>query len=409
MGQIRFDLGQAVCAEPYRLFFPLGIFIGFIGAGHWVFFGLGWIPSYSGFLHSSLQIEGYMACFVLGFLLTFLPRFTSAAVASPGELSCFLALTLAVVLFLLLQWWVFAELCFAGLLLRLIFFARRRLTPERVGAAPAEFIWMPIGLLHGIAGSLLLVFAQMELISPWFLNVGKGMAQQGFLLAVVLGVGGFLIPRLMGFPQQGGASRRRRVWGALAMGIVLFSSFWVEGFGQVGLAYGLRAAAATTAFLRSGLLQNRPKAPDFFLKLLRLSIWMIVIGYWLGAFLPRHKTVMLHLIFIGGYSLMTFAVATMVVLSHGGEGARLQRPLWILNLIAVTLPAALVFRIAAQFFPNVYFQLLGISSVIWLTAAAGWLFFIFPKVLRLPKEGEFERLHEEMKQRVANLQGPHAC
>jgi uncharacterized protein involved in response to NO len=193
------------------------------------------------------------------------------------------------------------------------------------------------------------------------------------------------------------------------MGTVLFASFWVEGLGWVSVAYGLRAFAATSAFLRSGLLQNRTKAPDFFLKLLRFSIWMIVIGYWLGTFLPRHKTVMLHLIFLGGYSLMTFAVATMVVLSHGGEGTRLQKPLWILNLIAVTLPAALALRLAAQFFPDFYFQLLGISGAIWLTAAVSWLFFIFPKVLRLPKAGEFEQLHAEMKQRIANLQGPHVC
>ncbi|MBI1976247.1 MAG: hypothetical protein HYS56_01920, partial [Candidatus Omnitrophica bacterium] len=81
----------------------------------------------------------------------------------------------------------------------------------------------------------------------------------------------------------------------------------------------------------------------------------------------------------------------------------------VLNLIAAALPAALALRVAAQFFPAAYFQLLGVSGMIWLMAAAGWLFFIFPKVLRLPKAGEFERLHEEMKQRVANLQGPHAC
>lgn len=400
---------QMICSEPYRLFFPLGILIGIAGVSHWFFFGLGWVPSYSGFFHSSLQIQAYMACFVLGFLLTFLPRFTSAAVAAPRELSWFVVLILANVLFLFLKQWIFAELCFTGLLLRLIFFAKRRFTPERMDAAPPEFIWMPIALLHGILGSLLLALGQMRLISPWFLSVGKGMIQQGFLLAIVMGIGGFLIPRLMGFPQQGAASRRQRVWVNLAAGIVLFSSFWVEALGWVSVAYGLRAAVATFAFLRSGLLQNRPKAPDFFLKLLQFSIWMAVLGYWLAAFLPMHKTAMLHFVFIGGYSLMIFAVATMVVLSHGGEGMRLQKPLWILNLIAVALPAALGLRLVAQFFPAVYFQLLGISGAVWLTAAISWLFFILPRVLRLPKAGEFEQLHAQMKERIANLQGPHVC
>ncbi len=402
-------LGRTICAEPYRFFFPAGILIGIIGVGHWLAFALGWLPGYSGFLHSALQIQAYMICFVLGFLLTFLPRFTQAPTASGKEMIVFILLIAMETFFLLAGRWIVAEFCFVGLLVTLVLFAKRRFTPGRMNGAPPEFIWMPIALLHGILGSLLLALGQMKLISPWFLSVGKGMVQQGFLLSIVLGIGGFLAPRLMGLPQQGAASRRQRVWVNLTAGVILFSSFWMEGLGWVSAAYGLRAAVAAFAFLRSGLLQNRPKAPDFFLKLLRFSIWMVVLGYWMGAFLPRHKTMMLHFVFIGGYSLMTFAVATMVVLSHGGEGARLQKPLWILNWIAVTLPAALAFRLAAQFFPAFYFQLLGISGAIWLTAAVGWFFFILPRVLRLPKAGEFEQLHAQMKERIANLQGPHVC
>lgn len=66
---------RRIAEEPYRIFFPLAILGGMIGVTHWLFYAMDWIPHYSMLFHSSVQIQAYMGSFVLGFLLTALPRF----------------------------------------------------------------------------------------------------------------------------------------------------------------------------------------------------------------------------------------------------------------------------------------------------------------------------------------------
>jgi uncharacterized protein involved in response to NO len=113
---------------------------------------------------------------------------------------------------------------------------------------------------------------------------------------------------------------------------------------------------------------------------------------------------MLHLVFIGGFSLMTFAIGTMVAMGHAGESEKLRRPLWILWLVLAGIVFALGFRVAAAFLPVRYFKLLEIASVFWLLTAGSWLLFILPKLFRVPIIGEFERFHEEAKKRIQNIQ-----
>lgn len=238
------------------------------------------------------------------------------------------------------------------------------------------------------------------------------MAEQGFLLAMVVGVGGFLAPRLMGrfqaIPSREICSvekthpiRRRRIFVHLAAGIILFSSFWLEGLGLTGWAFGLRAAVVTGELFWTCSLIFPPRTPELYAKLLWVSLWMVVIGNWAVLFFPALRTAFLHLIFIGGFSLMTFAVATVVTLSHSGEAGKLRQPLPVLWFVAAGLSAALGLRLAAQFFPNVYFHLLGAASLCWLVAGGSWLIFAFPFFLKLPNKEEFEEFHEQAKRRFA--------
>src|SRR3990167_6896300 len=91
---------------------------------------------------------------------------------------------------------------------------------------------------------------------PAILEIGRNMAQQGFILAVVTGVGGFLGSRLMGLyetpPEASEAGlfgfRMRRFRTYLILGILLFISFWMEGFFAKGWGYALRALVVTIGF-----------------------------------------------------------------------------------------------------------------------------------------------------------------
>lgn len=403
--------------EPYRIFFPLGILFGSVGAGHWAAYSFGWVESYSGFFHASIQTQGYISCFITGFLLTAMPRFSSTSPCSTVELFGFLLVTFGILVFLSLGLPLVSELCFMGWLVSLALFAYRRVGSRKGKKDPSlqppvEFVWIPMAILHGLIGSVLILGSQTELFPAWALAVGRPMVEQGFLLAVVVGVGGFLAPRLMGrfqvipsshlaSPEKGVRERQRRAGIHLLAGALLFVSFWLEGLGWKAAAYGLRACVVTGELLWTCSFLAPPRVPGFFAKLLWLSLWMILLGYWGVVIFPAYRVSLLHFVFLGGFSLMTFAVATVVTLSHSGEAPRLQGRLPVLWGVAAGLAVALVLRVLSSFSPELYFTLVGTAALSWLVAGGTWIFFAFPRFFKFPDPEEFKRFHEEAKRQVS--------
>lgn len=414
-------IGWAECRrEPFRFLFPLGVSCGLLGVGHWLLFVLNVTPTSSGFYHASIQVQAYMACFIAGFLMTAVPRFAGAASASTSELVGVLCFVFAQPILLSLGHWVGAELCFAGLLLTLACFAGRRFARRGAGVGPPpEFVWILIAILHGLVGTLLLVLGQVWPMPAWVLLTARPMVQQGFLLGIVLGVGGFMAPRLMGrafrpvslgelHPDQVRHLRRRRIALHGLAGAGLLASFIVEGMGVIQAAYLLRAAVVTGELAWTTQWYLPPRVTALYVRLLWVSVWMVQLGFWGAGIWPAHRVGLLHLTFIGGFSLMTFAVGTMVVLSHAGAAARLTRPLWVLWIVAAGVGLAIVGRVAADWLPSLYQRLIGIAACGWLAAAAAWLAFVLSWILQAVAPGTFERLHDEAKRKLQDVTPPAA-
>jgi uncharacterized protein involved in response to NO len=112
---------------------------------------------------------------------------------------------------------------------------------------------------------------------------------------------------------------------------------------------------------------------------------------------------MLHFIFIGGYSLMTFAVATMVITSHAGRSEQLKCRSKIISFLAFALVSATCLRVASAFFPSRYFQFLGLSSFLWLAAAFLWLVRMAPLIFTFPGAEDIASMHASAKERILNL------
>src|SRR6478736_6033712 len=74
------------CQEPFRVFFPTGLFLGIVGVSLWVLYYSGVGIFYPNVAHARLMIQGFMASFVFGFLGTAGPRLTSAPQFSLAEL-----------------------------------------------------------------------------------------------------------------------------------------------------------------------------------------------------------------------------------------------------------------------------------------------------------------------------------
>lgn len=405
--------------EPYRVLFPLAVVFGMTGIGHWLAYATGWSSDYSGFVHAGIQMQGYVTAFIAGFLMTAMPRFSSAPPATGAETSLVVVLLIAVWALLLSGRWVLAQSAFFATLVVLLVFVVWRVVRGRrdraAGAArarpPVELVWVPIALVHGLAGAALVAGGQAGWLPSRALAVGRPMLQEGFVLAVVVGVGGFLAPRIMGTFRlaRGGGAAAAAGRGAftlhLAGGLLLLASFVVEGFGRRPLAYFLRAAVVTLFFLRSRTLAWKPAAREQFARYLWLSMWLVVVGLWAVALFPLYRVAALHLVFLGGYSLMTFAVGTMVILSHAGEAPRLRRPSWRLRLTAAGVLTALALRLAAVFYPERYFPLVGAAAFLWIAGAIAWLALVGPRLLRTIPVAEIEREHEEAKLRVLDQRG----
>lgn len=381
---------ETIKTGPYRLFFPLGILFGLIGVGHWVFWSIGWIPESPGFAHALLQTQGFLACFVVGFLMTAFPRFSGTRIAGTGDLVLSLAAALLFLVFSLMGNWFAAELAFLGLMGVLFHFVRTRAT-SRTKNPPPSFLLIGFGLLQSILGPIFILASGMGTKSYALFETGRQMLQLGFLLCAVLGVAGHLAPYLLGYAEEPGQEEAgKRSWrsglpaiaihgmvGALILASFFFNPHYED---RMHWAAGLRAflvAAHMMAYARIWRPLKRKTVPAFFFY---LSCWAIPIGFWTAFLLPVYRVAALHVIFIGGFSLMIFSFGMIVVLSHSGKAALINTRLIPLRIVGVFALLALGTRFAADFFPFQYKSFIHTASGFWVLAATVWLGYAIPKL-----------------------------
>ena len=136
----------------------------------------------------------------------------------------------------------------------------------------------------------------------------------------------------------------------------------------------VRAALATALLASAGILTRFNAAGrSLFAALLRASFFSVVLGLWAVSFLPASRSVLLHLMFIGGFGLMTFSVATMVIFSHSGHGPRLSEGPAALKIVAAGIPLSLALRLSGLFVPEHYFALMAAAGASWILSSLAWL------------------------------------
>src|SRR5262249_4610896 len=148
----------------------------------------------------------------------------------------------------------------------------------------------------------------------------------GMVLLLVLGIGGFLGPRLLGFAQlpqfvqvpeipvpRGSKPLFYKIAG-IALVLSLFGEY---GLGFSALAF-VRAAAASAVILYTAQPWLLPSLRSTLAWCVWTAHWLVVFAVWLVAIHPRYRVDFLHVLFIGGFTLLIVAVGTRVTLSHGG-------------------------------------------------------------------------------------------
>ena len=372
-------------ADPYRVFFPVGILLGVAGVSIWLSYRLGITATYSGRAHAFVQIDGFLYAFIAGFLLTAVPRFTGTAVpARPTQYLLAAALVAASLAFELEEFLV-GHVLFSIVHVTVIGLAVERVRHRR-SSPPETFPLVGLGLAAGAGGALVNVGVAAGWIAPAWDVLGRRLLTEGMVLLLVLGIGGFLGPRLLGFaalpqfqnlaprPPTAGpplfAGRSAATYGVSGLAIVL-SLLAEYGLGIPEMAV-VRAAVATLLVLRT----IRPWHLPAVRTTLAWCVWsahlFLILGLWMVALAPAYRVDFLHVIFMGAFSLLILAVGMRVVLSHGGHPLSHEERSWPLRIGIATGLLALLARVGAAFAPDSFFDHLAIAAALWIGGIAFW-------------------------------------
>ena len=200
-------------AEPFRIFFPLGLFLGAIGVALWPLYVWHAIEFYPATAHVRLMLEGLMGSFIIGFLGTAGPRLLDARPLGGLEVFALFALQVLSALLHLTGNQTAGDTVF---LVLLVIFLGTMATRARTAQdfPPPNFVLVFFGFVSAIAG-IFLVTAAKSMANGLFANqLGGLMLNVGFVLFPILGVGAFFFPKLLGGakPEPSDLQIMRALW-----------------------------------------------------------------------------------------------------------------------------------------------------------------------------------------------------
>jgi uncharacterized protein involved in response to NO len=372
--------------EPYRVLFPAGAAFAILGVLPWILAAFGAGP-WPGPLHAGLMIQGFELCFVAGFLLTAMPAFTHGAKCRGWELAAVAAGAAAFGALHVLNLTAAAGAAFALTLSFTMVTVGRRV---RLGGAapPEEFLLVGVGLLFGVAGGVLQALAASGLAAEPTPRFALRLVSRGMMPALVLGLGGLLVPTFAMMKEplailavaRAGQRAPRRAF-VLAIAALLVAAFAFEARGGARPGAWVRAAAALASTMLAWKLWRRPGRNDRLAWGLWAAGWCVALGLLAAAALPSREVTAWHLVFVGGYGLLTLAIATRVVVSHGGHEMR-EEGLVLGAGVVAGVGLALVLRLASDGASAAALRGDALAALAWATAWGLWLAAAWPRVRR---------------------------
>jgi len=377
--------------EPFRLLFPLGSVVGLFGVMMWPLFVWNVTSVYPGVPHARIMIEGFLGCFVTGFLGTALPRLLGVPKVSIFEtIGCGAALACTVGL----QYsgrTMWGDLVFFCTVFALVLLLGVR-TLFRKDSPPPAFVLVAMGLLSALAGSFGLAVSQAMpgLMPSWLQPFAKLLLNQGFVLLPVMGIGAFLLPRFFGLPNRQSFPEslalppgwKQRAGFAAMCGLAVLVSFAIEVAGLPRGGYALRAGALLVYFFREVPVHQAGFGGGSLALGLRVALLAIPLGYLLLALMPGRVFTLLHVVFITGFSLLTFIVASRVVLGHSGQSEKFRVSLWPVLVLCALISLAMLTRVTADWLPKVQMNHYAYAALAWISGVLIWGAFILPGVTK---------------------------
>jgi uncharacterized protein involved in response to NO len=380
--------------EPYRILFPVGAIISVIGVMLWPLFVAGWLPFYPGLPHARIMVQGFVFSFVAGFLSSALPHMLEVKGISLGQTLLLAGLVMSVTLLHLAGFTPVADALFALTVPLLLVLIMRR-WPERKDLPPPGFALAAVGLLSGWMGSIVLAFSGWVSLPLYMQVLAKLLLYHGFILFPVLGVGVYLLPRMVGVPNRHLVVPKspnlstmwiRRALFMLGCGLMLVVSFGLEAAGYVRIGFALRAVVTIGCLFREIPLFRMRRIEGSIPWALTLAAASMMMGLVIIAIFPLRHMTYLHVVFISGYGLLMLNISARVMLGHSGNGAliyaRSTASTWITGLILL----AMATRVSADLLPRMQLTHYAYAAITWMIVIMLWLMVYGPHVIESPQQ-----------------------
>ena len=333
------QLWKLLAGEPFRIFFPWAACLGVVGVMLWPLFVMQCLRFHPALPHARLMIVGFGGGCIIGFLGTAAPRMLGAPALRPWETFLLLLFHAAsVTACTLLHDELGCALFSATLLLLLALLAAR--FNARADLPPPGFMLVFTGLWCGIAGAVMFAL-NLDWQNAFNYRFARLLLDEAFLLLPILGVGGFVVTRILGLPSRQTFPDSRTPppgWWPLAVEALLaagllIGSFALEAAGSIELGAALRFCIIMGWWSRDmpGFWRKKPVGTQAWM--LKAGLGFVAAAPLLLALDSRKLIAMEHILFITGFGLTILAVASRIVFGHSGhlEQARsVSKPLrWI--------------------------------------------------------------------------------
>jgi hypothetical protein len=105
------------------------------------------------------------------------------------------------------------------------------------------------------------------------------------------------------------------------------------------------------------------------------------------AIWPERIFSFLHVVFVTGFSLLTFIVASRVVLGHSGQAEKFRAPLKSVFCMVGLVTFAMLTRVTADWMPALCMSHYAYAALVWIVGVIIWAIAILPGV-RQPDSGQ---------------------
>lgn len=368
-------------SEPYRLLFPVGILLALTGVSLWPLFLFKVTATYPVVAHPRLMIEGFSACFILGFLGTALPVMLNTARFRHWQLFVWAGgLVTAAILHLMLHT-VAGDIVFASTILFFMGCVAVRFV-QRKDRPPPGLVTVLLGLVCAITGAIMqVIYRHDPSLGAFFYNLSRLLLNQAFLLLPVLGVAAFILPVFVGYPRRQSPPEMNRtphawlieMFWMLGFGLLIIASVVIEALGHIPEGNLLRGATLIVFLARNLPVFLKQTNPGAVAWLTRLALLAPPVGYLVIGLLPNTPMAGLHIVYINGLALLILSVATRVITAHGGFQklffARWPLLWWVFALITIAMATRVSTEWVAK---NRAIEHYAYAGIIWIIAIAIW-------------------------------------